>query len=124
MTGLPFLWNHHDPGKCHARVHRPKGKPSPQFNRPFPESVAMSSHHLSSSDSLAHTGASLPRAQVSDLTAGNSLRLLDNLLALGQDQLDVAGVRHVRVDLQVSLVTVSSAGSKKVRIGSIPRTRP
>ncbi len=69
----------------------------------------MPSHHLSSSDSLAHTGATLPRAQVSDLTASNSLRLLDNLLALGQDQLNVAGVRHVRVDLQVSLVNVSSA---------------
>lgn len=33
------------------------------------------------------------------LTANNSLRLLDNLLSLGEDKLNVAGVGHVRVDL-------------------------
>lgn len=45
---------------------------------------------LLSSDSLAGTGTALSGAQV--LTTNNSLGLLDNLLALGQDQLDVAGV--------------------------------
>lgn len=33
------------------------------------------------------------------LTTNNRVRLLDNLLALGQDQLDVARVGHVGVDL-------------------------
>jgi hypothetical protein len=33
------------------------------------------------------------------LVANNSLRLLDRLVGLGEDQLDVAGVRHVGVDL-------------------------
>jgi hypothetical protein len=33
------------------------------------------------------------------LVANNRLRLLDRLLGLGEDELDVAGVGHVRVDL-------------------------
>jgi hypothetical protein len=41
----------------------------------------------------------LSRAQVSVLTGNNIIRLLNNLLTLGQDQLDVAGVGHVGVDL-------------------------
>lgn len=36
---------------------------------------------------------------MSDLTGLNLLRLLDNLLTLGQDEFDVARVRHVGVDL-------------------------
>lgn len=47
--------------------------------------------------SLADAGTTLARAKV--LTADNGIGLLDNLLSLGQDELDVAGVRHVRVDL-------------------------
>jgi hypothetical protein len=52
---------------------------------------------LSGSDSLAETGTTLARVKV--LTLNNSIGLLDNLLTLGQDELDVAGVGHVRVDL-------------------------
>lgn len=54
---------------------------------------------LRGGDGLSKASTALSRAQVRILTSGNSLRLLDNLLTLGQDQLDVAGVRHVRVDL-------------------------
>jgi len=42
------------------------------------------------------------------LTTSNRLRLLYNLLAFGQDQLDVAGVRHVRVDTTVGTVCSST----------------
>ena len=37
------------------------------------------------------------------LTLGNSLGLLDDLLTLGQDELDVAGVGHIGVDLWIGL---------------------
>ena len=53
---------------------------------------------LSSGDSLADAGTALPGAKV--LIANNRFRLLDRLLGLGEDQLDVAGVRHVGVDLR------------------------
>lgn len=46
----------------------------------------------------ANAGTPLPRVQVG-LVADDSLRLLDSLLGLGQDELDMAGARHVRVDL-------------------------
>lgn len=61
--------------------------------------------HLSSSDSTTLTGSTLSRAQML-LTTCNSLRLLNYLLTLGQDQFDVAWVRHVWVDLQIMLVLV------------------
>jgi hypothetical protein len=61
---------------------------------------------LSSGDSLAEAGTTLARAEV--LTLSNSIGLLDNLLTLGQDELDVAGVGHVRVDTTVSTVCPSS----------------
>lgn len=38
------------------------------------------------------------------LTLLDLVGLLDNLLTLGQDELDVAGVRHVGVDLIIMLV--------------------
>lgn len=44
---------------------------------------------------------------MSDLT-GNLVRLLNNLLTLGQDELDVAGVRHVRVDLRLSWLEMNT----------------
>lgn len=53
--------------------------------------------NLSGGDGLAETGTALSGAEV--LTLGNGLGLLDNLLTLGQDELDVAGVGHVGVDL-------------------------
>jgi len=61
---------------------------------------------LSGSDSLAETGTTLARVKV--LTLNNSIGLLDNLLTLGQDELDVAGVGHVRVDTTVGTVCPSS----------------
>lgn len=56
--------------------------------------------HLSGSDGLAHAGTTLSRVQATLLTRDNSLGLLDDLLSLGEDQLDVAGVGHVGVDLK------------------------
>lgn len=66
-----------------------------------PNLLVPSSHSpfaLRRSDSLSDASTALSRAQVR-ITSGNSLGLLDNLLTLGQDQLDVARVRHVGVDL-------------------------
>lgn len=60
---------------------------------------------LSSGDSLAEAGTTLARAEVLTL---NGLGLLDNLLTLGQDELDVAGVGHVRVDTTVGTVCPSA----------------
>lgn len=55
---------------------------------------------LGGGDSLAGTGTTLPGVQA-DLLAGNSnIGLLDDLLSLGEDELDVAGVGHVWVDLE------------------------
>jgi len=48
--------------------------------------------HLCSSDSTTLANTTLSRAQVSLLASNNSLRLLNNLLTLGQDQLDVTWV--------------------------------
>jgi hypothetical protein len=59
-------------------------------------------HHLCSGNSTTLTRTPLSRAQVCLLTANNCLRLLHNLLTLGQDQLDVAWVGHVWVDLSTS----------------------
>jgi hypothetical protein len=54
---------------------------------------------LSGGDGLADAGTALPGVQAELLTAGDLLGLLDDLLALGEDELDVAGVGHVGVDL-------------------------
>jgi hypothetical protein len=54
---------------------------------------------LCGGDGLAETGTALSRAQAELLAVLDLVRLLDNLLALGEDQLDVAGARHVGVDL-------------------------
>lgn len=53
---------------------------------------------LGGGDGLADAGTTLPGAKVG-VTASDGLGLLDDLLTLGQDELDVAGVGHVRVDL-------------------------
>lgn len=49
----------------------------------------------------------LPRVQAELLTASYLRGLLHDLLTLRQDQLDVARVRHVRVDLRHAVSTVS-----------------
>ena len=50
--------------------------------------------HLTLSDRAAHTLSALPRVQVLALLALNDLgTLLHDLGALGEDELDVAGVR-------------------------------
>jgi hypothetical protein len=41
------------------------------------------------------------------LPTNDCLRLVNNLLALGQDQLNVARVRHIRVDLKFSQHPIS-----------------
>lgn len=55
--------------------------------------------HLRRGNCLPEARAALSGRKVGRVTADNSLGLLDDLLALGEDELDVAGVRHVRVDL-------------------------
>jgi hypothetical protein len=56
--------------------------------------------NLCSSDGPPDALSTLPRVQPSLLTLDDLWSLLDNLLSFGQDQLDVARVRHVRVDLR------------------------
>lgn len=54
--------------------------------------------YLGGGDGLAHASTTLSGVQAV-LTTSNSLGLLDDLLSLGEDKLDVAGVGHVGVDL-------------------------
>jgi len=81
---------------------------NPQF--PF---LAFLSHNtkrsrpLSCGDGLADSETTLPGVQVSGFTADNCLGFLDNFFAFGENEFDVAGVRHVWVDTTVG--TVSSA---------------
>lgn len=49
---------------------------------------------------LADAGTTLPGVEADLLTGNNSVGFLHNLLSLGEDQLDVAGVGHVGVDLR------------------------
>ena len=53
--------------------------------------------HLSGSDGTVDASATLAGGKV--LLANNGLGLLDDLIGLGEDHLDVAGVGHVGVDL-------------------------
>ena len=54
------------------------------------------------------------------LTTLNSLGLLDDLLSLGEDQLNVTWVRHVWVDLEA----VVSSYARLDIIGGLLLTRP
>lgn len=65
---------------------------------PYSQQHKLLFQHLCGGKGLAETGTTL--AGVEALTANNLVRLLDNLLTLGQDKFDVAGVRHVGVDLR------------------------
>ena len=80
-------------------------------------------NHLSSSNSTTLTSPTRSRAQMSILTTNNRLRLLYNLLALGKDQLDVARVRHVWVDLDRSIsicpAGVLSSGDAYTTMGTV-----
>lgn len=95
--------------KCHASIHRSQKKRS----RPFAQKPICwpvnepSIHHnttesapgdLGGGDGLAHARTTLSRVQAL-LTADNGLGLLDDLVGLGKDELDVARVGHVGVDL-------------------------
>ena len=62
---------------------------------------AAHARRLGGGEGLAETGTTLSAGKV--VAANNLLGLLDNLLSLGEDELDVAGVRHVGVDLDVML---------------------
>lgn len=55
---------------------------------------------LRSGDGLADAGTALPRVEPHRLRAAG---LLDRLVGLGEDELDVAGARHVGVDLEVTV---------------------
>lgn len=109
--------------ECHASVHRSqkKAKPFPlhkvrllRIAAPLKSAVtdnhayhsatsikapAFSLTHLGGGDGLAGARTALPRVQADLLACDNSIGLLDDLLGLGEDQLNVAGVGHVRVDL-------------------------
>lgn len=110
------------PSLC-TKVHmfdRPEKKPSTspsQHHQAHPG-------HLGGGDGLANASTTLPGVQAV-LTTGDSVGLLDNLLSLGEDQLDVAGVGHVRVDLDHSVSKIARGtthcSSKLVRM---KRTRP
>lgn len=80
-------------------THTPICKPTDHDHpKPSPQTDTKQNTILCSSDRLAGAEAALSRAQVS-ITSLNCARLLDNLLAFGQDEFDVARVGHVRVDL-------------------------
>jgi len=87
--------------KCHAHVHRIRKKAKPS-TVPFPSQSDPPTTRLSGGDGPADASTTLPGRQVL-VTASNSIRLLNNLVTLRQDQLDVAGVRHVGVDLYTML---------------------
>jgi hypothetical protein len=57
-------------------------------------------------EGLADAGTALARVQT-DITVSDSVGLLDVLLVLGEDELDVARVGHVGVDLEKSLSAVT-----------------
>lgn len=59
--------------------------------------IIRSCPNLCGGDGLAGTDGALAGGEA--LTASNLVGLLDDLLTLGQDELDVAGVGHVGVDL-------------------------
>lgn len=71
---------------------------SSPFAKTIHPCLTLSKINLCGSDSLAETSTTLSRAEMG-IAADNLVRLLYNLVALGQDKLDVARVRHVRVDL-------------------------
>lgn len=70
--------------------------------RPIPSAQSSPSarRRLSGGDGLALALASLAAAQVLVLTGNDVGGLLNDLLALGEDQFDVAWVGHVWVDLR------------------------
>jgi len=59
---------------------------------------------LCGSDGLADAGTTLAGVEAELVATNNLVGLLDDLVTLGQDELDVAGVRHVGVDTTVSTV--------------------
>lgn len=68
---------------------------------------------LGGGDGLAHARTTLSRVQAL-LTANNGLGLLDDLLGLGKDELDVAGVGHVGVDLDSHISQIMSLVGRHV----------
>lgn len=78
-------------------------------NRPaYPPFASHSATALCGGDGLAGAGGALAGVEAESITAGNLLGLGDNLVTLGQDELDVAGVGHVGVDTTVGTVCPSS----------------
>jgi hypothetical protein len=69
------------------------------FSPPYLLNLHQSSPSSRSCDGTTDTGSTLPRVQARLLAANNLGRLRDDLLAFGKDELDVAGVGHVGVDL-------------------------
>lgn len=63
------------------------------------------SENLRGGDGLAGADGALAGGEAELLAADNLIGLLDDLLTLGQDELDVAGVGHVRVDLHKLLIS-------------------
>lgn len=74
--------------------------------------------YLCGSDGLAAESTTLSRAQVGVLAGNDGLGLLDNLLTLGKDELDVARVRHVGVDLNVGSVNFFSSPAAELEFST------
>jgi hypothetical protein len=66
-----------------------------QHTHPAP----VSSTHLSFSNSAANLGTALTGGETGRLFGDGVWSLLDNFVGLGEDELDVARVGHVGVDL-------------------------
>ena len=64
---------------------------------------------LTLSNGSPSSSTTLPRVQSQFLTMNSGGRFLHNFLTFSQDHLDVAGIRHVRIDLtkSVNITTIS-----------------
>ena len=104
-----------------SNIQMRKNSGQPVHRNPFFLSrtvhVPFSCNPLCLSQGLADLVATLAGRQASLGVEGGLGTLLDLLLGLGEDQLDVAGVGHVRVDLE----TISTRHGKS---NSEKRTRP
>lgn len=66
---------------------------------PLPRRSRPSSKHLSFGDGAADLGTALTGGETGRIFGDDVRSLLDNFVALGEDELDVARVGHVGVDL-------------------------
>ena len=99
-----------------STIHEPCLRFAPLFCF-FNEKSCLS---LSSRDSPPDPRAALPRVDAHFLSRHRLRALLDHLLAFREDQLDVAGIRHVWVDLstcqsEISLTMAATMYPRRLR---------